>query len=204
MIGAPTLQDLAPAVPLSAAVEQTPDSEHAHSESGDIDYTRPADVHSLEEMDWHVRKVRELRHELEEVEQRFRAEMDRMHDRWKERERILRNKIDWHLAPVESYHRAHPKDRTITFSHGDSKLRVPSKPAVFVSELAPVRAWAERNHPECLGNPSIGAIRKVVEVVEFEDGFAAIDPSTGAEVEGLDVYIPEPTWNLDTEPGCPW
>jgi phage host-nuclease inhibitor protein Gam len=169
-----------------------------------VDYTRPADVHSLEEMDHHVRKVRELRGELARLEMIFRAEMIRMQDRWNERERITQAQIDWHLAPIESYHRAHPKDRTIAFSHGDSKLRISKAPKVSVTDIKVVREWAESHHPEVLGAPSIMAIRKVVEVVEIKDGLAVIDPGTGAEIEGLAAFIPDPTWNLDTEPGEPW
>jgi hypothetical protein len=104
--------NLAPTDSLSSVVEQTSGS--SHSDPDEIDYTRPADVHSLDEMDFHVRKVRELRAELERIENLYRAEMNRMRDRWQERRTILERAIDWHLLPVESYHRAHPKDRTIT------------------------------------------------------------------------------------------
>jgi hypothetical protein len=59
-----TIQDLAPAVSPSAAVEQTPDSRLARPESGDIDphddayyEGEPRDVAALNDLPWRVESL---------------------------------------------------------------------------------------------------------------------------------------------------
>lgn len=164
------------------------------------DYSTALDVHSLDEMDHHVRKAAETQSEIDRIDSMYQAEISRLQDRRAEQLRILVNKRDWHLAPVESYHRAHPENRTIPFCYGSSKLRVPKAPVVSISDRDLVTEWARTHHPEVLGAPSIMGIRSVVQVVELEDGPAAVDPDSGLVVEGLDVYIPLPSWSVDLSP----
>lgn len=181
------------------------------TDTSDLDYSVPArlpedDDEALRRIDWHVRMVRRERDELHRLEALYRAEMDRLHDRYAERARIINSRIDWHSSPVESWHRAHPERRTVELPHGTSKLRVPKQPMVFMAgeDNDVVRDWAITAHPEILRGPNVTAVRKVVQIVETGDGWQAIDPATGEVVPGVTVQMPEPTWTLDTDPGSPW
>jgi hypothetical protein len=169
------------------------------TEHDEDDYSQPPlDVHNLDEMDYHVRRAAEAQQEIDRLNGIYRAEIDRLTNRWTEQVRILQGRRDWHLAPVESYHRAHPKERTISFVYGDSKLRASSiKPekAYTIGDKDAVIEWASAHHPEVLTqSPSIAAIRKLEDVVV--DGGKVVDTSTGEIVHGLEAYEPEDSWSL--------
>lgn len=170
-----------------------------------VDYDGPPpDVCDLADLDYHTSEVRRYRAQLARVQESFRAEMERMRDRLAERERVLTNRIDWHCAPIESYHRAHPGERTLTLAHGNSKLRIPKTPQTWIDDAAEVHRWALVHHPEITKPPSVSDVRKVVAAVAVGDRFAAVDSETGEIVPGLIAAMPEASWSLDTEPGEPF
>lgn len=169
------------------------------------DYSEPAaDVCDLSDLDYHTAEVRRYRAQLARVQESFRAEMERMRDRLQERERILNERINWHLLPIESYHRAHPKERTLTLAHGTAKLRVPKTPMAWIKDPDEVHKWALAHHPEITKPPSVSEVRKLVVIEDVGSGFAPIDCETGEIIPGMYADLPEPTWTLDTEEGEPF
>ena len=180
------------------------------AENLDIDYSVPAVIpedDALSRLDWHVRMVRKYRSEMADVDALYKAEIERMIDRRDNRRRIIQNAIDWHSAPIKSYHLAHQDDRTIELPHGASKLTVPTKPKVFMEgeQSDAVTEWARRAHPEIMKGPNISDVRKVVDIKDHKDGtFTVLDPTTGEVVPGVTAQIPLPSWSLDVEPGAPF
>ena len=179
-------------------------------ENSDIDYSTPAilpEDDALSRLDWHMRMVRKYRAEVAELDDVYLAEMDRMRDRYANRRRIIEDKSRWHQAPIESYHRAHPDQRTIELPHGASKLSVPKTPKVFMNgeHNEAVTEWARKAHPEIMKGPNITDVRKVVDIKDHNDGtFTVVDPTTGEVVPGVTAQIPLPSWSLDVEPGSPF
>jgi hypothetical protein len=166
--------------------------------------TEPPVLDGLEQVAYHVRRVREERAELEALEAVYRAELERMKDRWENRREVIENRIAWHLIPVESWHRSHPDTRTIEVPHGTLKLSVPKTLKVFIGsgddDKAKVRQWAIESHPEILGDPLVTKVRSVTLVVDGR----VVDADTGEIVPGVTAVLPDPSWSLDTDPGSPW
>ena len=164
----------------------------------------PPELDNLEDLDYHVRRVREGRAELEVLEQSYRRELDRIQARLESRRRVIEGWIAWHLAPVESWHRAHPATRTIELPHGTLKLTVPKSLKVFIgpddTDREAVRSWAVQSHPEILGDPLVTKVRACVLIVDGR----VVDAETGEIVPGVVAKLPAPSWSLDTEPGEPF
>lgn len=168
-------------------------------------YDLPAeDIHALDQLDYHTLKVRRYRFELDQVQQSFRAEMARMQDRLNEAERTIKNRIDWHLLPIEAYHRAHPRDRSLVLAHGTSKLRVPKTAQTWITDAAAVHEWALTHHPEITKPPGVSDVRKLTVITGDESGYVTVDVETGEVVPGMTAEMPLPTWTLDTEEGEPF
>jgi hypothetical protein len=206
-----TDQQIAPL--LSRSVEQaTP--EHSPisgvAETSDVDYSIPAVIPELDplpRLDYHIRMVRKYRHEASELDAIYRAEMDRITDRYKNRLRIIQSKIDWHASPIESYHRAHDDTATLELTHGASRLRKAHHAKVFMpGETSDVvTEWARTAHPEILRGPNVTDVRRVVDIVTHDDGtLTVIDPATGEVVPGVKAEWPVASWSLDTEAGEPF
>jgi CBS-domain-containing membrane protein len=189
------------------------------TETSDVDYTQPAvlpeDVDAAKERaNWHARMVRKLtadKHELTDMfdteYSRLVAELERLSERREHHARIIQDKIDWHQAPIESYHRmrlvADPKLKTLPLLHGYSKITVPVTAKVFPKPNADadVLKWAREKHPEILKAPNITDVRGVVAV---RSDMKVIDKATGETVECLVAQVPDSTWGFDPEPGSPW
>lgn len=173
-------------------------------DTGEDYTTEPPVLDGLEQVAYHVRRVREERAELEALEAVYRAELERMKDRWDSRRKVIENRIAWHLVPVESWHRSHPDTRTIEVPHGTLKLSVPKTLKAFVGseddDRAAVRAWALQSHPEILGDPQVTKVRACTTIIDGR----VVDVATGEIVPGVSAILPDPTWNLDTDPGSPW
>ena len=158
----------------------------------------------MEQVAYHVRRVREERAELEALEQVYRAELERMNDRWKRRRQVIESRISWHLVPIESWHRSHPSTRTVELPHGTLKLSVPKTLKAFIGpedeDKAAVRRWAIQSHPDILGDPLVTKVRSVTTIIDGK----VVDVETGEVVPGVKAVLPDPTWTLDTDPGSPW
>ena len=180
------------------------------AENSDIDYSTPAIIpedDALSRLDWHMRMVRKYRAERAELDAVYAAEMERIGDRWQNRQRIIEQKANWHAAPIESYHLAHPEKRTIELPHGTSKVRVAKSPQVFMpgESSKEVTEWARTAHPEIMRGPNVSDVRRVVEIVTHDDGsLSVIDPATGEVVPGVHAAWPLPSWSLDVEDGSPF
>lgn len=178
--------------------------------TSDIDYSVPAvipDDDALSRLDWHMRMIRVRTTELHDVDRLYNAEMARIKDRHQNRRRIIQNAIDWHSAPIRSYHLAHLDERTIEMPHGTSKVTVPVKPKVFMDgeQSDVVTEWARTAHPEIMKGPNVTDVRRVVDIKDHKDGtFTVVDPTTGEVVPGVTAQIPQPSWSLDIEPGSPF
>lgn len=175
--------------------------------SDTVDYDGPAEPWQppdgwdvMERLDWHARRARSVQAQIDGINDLFGREMDRLEARRDEEVAILQRKIDWHQAPIESYHRAHPDNRTIKLPHATSRLTVPKSPRIFAADLDAVIEWARANHPEILRSPNITDVRKVVQIADGK----VIDPSTGEVVHGLAAEMPDPSWSLNLEPGEPF
>lgn len=85
-------------------------------------------------------------------------------------------------------------NRTLSLPNG-SVASVQHRPAVEITDEAAVLAWAKADHPDLVQTVEkvpVSAVKGAVEIKELEDGeWVVIDPSTGAEVDGLGV---RPAW----------
>lgn len=172
---------------------------------GDIDYATPAilpddDGAALDRLTWHARMARRYDDEALELEARYTAEIDRLMDARDYAVGKLRAKRDWHTAPIEQYHRAHPDNRTLDLVHARSKLRVPKKATVFIDDAETVAEWCRTAHPELLRGPNVTAVRGVVSALD--DG-RVVDAATGEVVPGVHAEVPAPTVHVDLDPGSP-
>jgi hypothetical protein len=169
-------------------------------------YDEPAPVpgdtsdEALRQLDWHARKVRHLADERHQLRTLFEAELARIEDRLQERLRILDRGIAWHRAPFESWHRAHPDQRTVHLPNATARLTVPVKPEVVIVDAEAVRVWACEHHPEIVRAPKITDVRACVAIVA---GLTVADTVTGELVPGVAARVPPPTWTLTVDPGQP-
>jgi hypothetical protein len=176
--------------------------------TSDIDYGTPAILpegdEALERVAWHARMARQAKAELDELEDIYDAELARMIERRENRARIITERLNWHTAPIESYHRMRLEadgKRTIELPHGTSKMTVPKQPKVWFADDKRAADWARRSHPELMRPPLISDVREVITVT---DDLKVIDKTTGEVVDALVAQIPEPRWSFDPEPGSPW
>ena len=67
----------------------------------------------------------------------YQREIDRLKSEIEARKRTAQTHIDWHTAPIESYHRMRQEQdadmRTLRTPHATSKITVPTKPDLLVS-----------------------------------------------------------------------
>lgn len=169
----------------------------------------PADeAADLVDVDRHLAAVRRARTERDQITAIYETEIGRLTDRLESVQAVIDRRIAWHLAPVESWHRAHPQKRQLKLPHGTIKLTVPTKACAWFdgdTGRDAVTDWARREHPELLKAPNITDVRKTLELVEVESGWVALDASTGEVVDGLTVTVPEPSWSFTVEDGdSPW
>lgn len=172
----------------------------------DIDYNTPAlDVDDLDRVSWHMRSVRAAEDEMHDVERMANIELNRITE-WRDaRRRVLQNRIDWHSAPIRSYHEMRMTDddsqRTIDTPHGRSKISVPVKPQVFIDDPDILTEWARTARPDLLySRVNVTDLRKMMKV---DDDGKVIDPSTGEVVPAVHAEVPAPRWSLDVDPGSP-
>lgn len=166
------------------------------------EYTDPADdIEDLIDVDRHLAHIRRLTRERNDLLAVYEAEIERLnviaadiHERYERR-------IAWHRTPVESWHRAHTSKRTLELPSGTIKLQVPTTPKAWIDDAATVTEWARQSHPEILKAPNVSDVRKVVELVETETGWHALDPSTSELVPGLKVEVPNATWSYQVADG---
>lgn len=178
-------------------------------DTSDIDYSTPAELPDddndiLERVAWHARMARRAQAELDEISDLYDAELARLTERRENRVRIIMERLAWHKAPIESYARMRLErdgKRTIELPHATSKISVPTKPQVFITDTDTLTDWARTRHPEILRSPNVTDVRRVVTVTD--DG-KVVDPDTGEFVPGVEAQVPQPRWSIDLEPGSPW
>lgn len=180
-------------------------------DTSDVEYDTPAvlpddEGEALERVAWHARMARKAHAELAEMFDLYDTEMARLTERREHRARIIMERIGWHQAPIESYHRmrvANGGPKTLELPHGTSRMAVPKTPKVWVGTegQAAVLEWARASHPEILRGPLITDVR---EVVTIDDDLKVIDKATGEIVPGLVAQVPEARWSFDPEPGGAW
>lgn len=173
----------------------------------EIDYDAPAEPWQppqgwdvLERLDWHARKARAIQARLDQLDDLFGREIQRLEDRREEESTTLHRKLDWHRAPIESYHRAHPDDRTLKLPNATAKLTVPRTARVFAADNDAMTEWARTAHPEIMRGPNITDVRRVVTITDDD---RVVDTATGEVVPCLRAEVGEPSWTLNLEPGEP-
>ena len=192
------------------------------SDELDINYDEPAVLpDNLEEaqrrVEWHARMVRHYQGQLDQELGAFKREIDRLRAEMASRTKTAQSHIDWHTAPIESYHkmlRETDKDfRTMRFPHGTSKITVPKKPVITINDDEAdygdqIVEWMADYHRDGLSVPGITAIRYCVDVMEVDegedhDGYVVVDKDTGEVLPFLKADVPEPTYKFTPEEGTP-
>lgn len=173
----------------------------------EVDYDGPAEPwqppqgwDTLERLDWHARKARAIQARLDRLNELFDREIQRLEDRREEEAATLLRRLEWHRAPIESYHRAHPDDRTLKLPNATSKLTVPRTPRIFAVDIDAMAEWARAEHPEIMRGPNITDVRRLVTVADDD---RVVDTATGEVVPCLRAEVGEPSWTLSLEPGEP-
>lgn len=156
-----------------------------------------------ESANYHLGRALTIREEAEWTDQMFKAEIERLTARRKERLEVADGKARWHERAVEGWHRARlaadRKAKTIHLPAGVSSLRR-AQPVLEVDDEEHFRAWAstvgtEEGTLEDLIWPkkprelAKGALRKVLKPAgsgsEPGSTLAAVHPDTGAKAEGM-------------------
>jgi hypothetical protein len=188
------------------------------SDELDIDYTTAAvlpddDAEAERRVEWHARMVRHYAAQLEQEKAAYGREIDRLREEIALRERAVNTRINWHTDPIESYHRMRqrqdPAYKTLRLPHATSKISVPTTPVIQLNDgcdpdAVPIYRWLAEHHPEVLLVPGIAAIRKLLTVVEDEEGnFHVADKSTGERIPYYKAVVPEPRYTLTPAEGAP-
>lgn len=192
------------------------------SDELDINYDEPAKLpddpdEAQRRVEWHARMVRHYQGQLDLEVAAFKREIDRLRAEIAARTKTAASHIEWHTAPIESFHRMlqeQDKDlRTIRMPHATSKITVPKKPVVSINDDEAdygdqIVDWMATYHRDGLSVPNITAIRYCVDVKPVDegadhDGYVVVDKETGEVLPFLKADVPEPTYKLTPEEGTP-
>ncbi len=166
------------------------------------------EIDALHAAGWHLRRIARLRNDLDTTDAVYRKELARIEDRLNERREIIGRQIAWHEQPLRQLHTRlladDPKRKTIEMPNGTLRMRVSTTPKVVVDDPDGLAEWALTAAPD-LRPPTprvlVSALRKQVTVTD--DG-KVVHTATGEIVPHVSTQIPDPTWNVDTEPESPW
>jgi hypothetical protein len=175
----------------------------------DVDYSTPAQLpddptEAERRLQWHARRARTLEAERLEIEDRYKAEIDRLTEEMQYEVAALRRQIDWHETPIRAYHTmrlaedpTYPK--TLKLPDGRSKYITYETPRVFVDpeDSSGLVEWA-CTHPEIMRPPNITEVRRIVTVT---DEGKVVDKATGEVVPGVVALVPEQSWSFTPAPG---
>ena len=169
------------------------------------------DVHDrVGALEWADRRLvayRQAERELYDLDQlylRRLAELEGWHDR---RRGVICRRIADLEQEVVSVHRAllalDPRCKTLDLPNGRVRSRTASKPTVTIADAGALAAWAREHHPELLPpRPDVRVtdLRRIVDVVQADDGMRVIVTATGEVVPAVEAHLPETTFTIDTDP----
>lgn len=160
--------------------------------------------HDMTDAIRHMRHARRINNELADTKRDYQAEIDRLQDAMGERVRILTNELEWHQAPIRSFHEMtmteDSSQRTLHTPHGRSKISVPDKAQVFIDDPSKLAEWASESMPDVVQRKVlVSDLRKAVTVTDDK----VFNRATGEVVPGVHAEVPAPRWSIDLDPGSP-
>lgn len=158
---------------------------------------------ALAQADWHLRHLRVLGRQREQLLDVFQAEQERLAERLAARLALIDAKADWHSKPVEDLHKAlleaDEKRKSIALPNGTLKSRKGQDSWEYEDEEAFI-SWARSKHPELVRVTHAvnkADVKKTFRAATPGEEGQAVDPATGEPIPGVTVKPGETRFSID-------